>query len=54
VMAKGRMSPPVHTAEASVEQIGEWMSGLFRDEGALREGVTGGGGSVKGAEVAGV
>ena len=29
VMAQGRLSPPVRTAEATVEQIGIWMSGLW-------------------------
>lgn len=32
VMAKGRLSPAVPVAEATVEKIGEWMSGLW--EGA--------------------
>jgi general nucleoside transport system ATP-binding protein len=29
VMAKGRISPSVHIKDATVEQIGEWMSGLW-------------------------
>ena len=29
VIAKGRLSPSVATSEATVEQIGEWMSGLW-------------------------
>jgi simple sugar transport system ATP-binding protein len=29
VMAQGRLSPPLATAEASVEKIGAWMSGLW-------------------------
>jgi len=29
VIAKGRVSPSVPTAEATVAQIGEWMSGLW-------------------------
>jgi len=29
VIAKGRISPSVPVAEATVERIGEWMSGLF-------------------------
>jgi len=29
VIAKGRVSPSVPTADASVEMIGEWMSGLW-------------------------
>jgi simple sugar transport system ATP-binding protein len=29
VIAKGRVSPSIPVAEASVERIGEWMSGLW-------------------------
>jgi ABC-type uncharacterized transport system ATPase subunit len=29
VMARGRMSPDIPTKEATVEQIGVWMSGLW-------------------------
>ncbi len=29
VMARGRLSPSVPSAEATVEQVGEWMSGLW-------------------------
>jgi general nucleoside transport system ATP-binding protein len=29
VMAKGHLSPSVNTKDATVEQIGEWMSGLW-------------------------
>ena len=29
VMAKGRLSPSVARADATVEQIGAWMSGLW-------------------------
>lgn len=29
VMAKGRLSPAIERADASVQQIGEWMSGLW-------------------------
>jgi simple sugar transport system ATP-binding protein len=29
VMAKGRLSPSISRAQATVEQIGEWMSGLW-------------------------
>ena len=29
VIAKGRLSPSLPTAQATVEQIGEWMSGLW-------------------------
>ena len=32
VMARGRMSPPVDTRDATVEQIGAWMSGLWPGE----------------------
>ncbi|MEI7785133.1 MAG: ATP-binding cassette domain-containing protein, partial [Betaproteobacteria bacterium] len=31
VIAKGRLSPPLERAQASVERIGEWMSGLWPD-----------------------
>ena len=33
VIAQGRLSPSVPTAQASVEQIGEWMSGLWQADG---------------------
>jgi general nucleoside transport system ATP-binding protein len=36
VIARGRLSPAVPTAEATVEQIGSWMSGLWHD--ASQEG----------------
>ena len=29
VIAKGRVSPSVPIADATIEQIGEWMSGLW-------------------------
>jgi hypothetical protein len=29
VMARGRLSPSIATADATVELIGEWMSGLW-------------------------
>ena len=29
VVAKGRLSPSVNRADATVQQIGEWMSGLW-------------------------
>jgi general nucleoside transport system ATP-binding protein len=32
VIAQGRMSPSTPTAQASIERIGEWMSGLFTAE----------------------
>ena len=34
VIAQGRMSPSIATADASVERIGEWMSGLWAKEAA--------------------
>ena len=38
VMAQGRLSPPVPTAKASVEMIGQWMSGLWgQQESALAD-----------------
>jgi general nucleoside transport system ATP-binding protein len=32
VMAKGRVSPAIKTVDATVEQIGQWMSGLWKPE----------------------
>jgi simple sugar transport system ATP-binding protein len=32
VIAKGHLSPAVNTKDATVEQIGEWMSGLWDKE----------------------
>ena len=32
VMARGRVSPPLATAQATVAQMGEWMSGLWSQE----------------------
>jgi simple sugar transport system ATP-binding protein len=29
VIAQGKVSPSVPTAEATIEMIGEWMSGLW-------------------------
>jgi len=34
VIARGRVSPPVPTPQATVAQIGEWMSGLWSQEPA--------------------
>jgi len=34
VMANGRVSPAITMAEATVEKIGAWMSGLWQEEGA--------------------
>ena len=31
VIAQGRVSPSVPVAEATIERIGAWMSGLFTD-----------------------
>ena len=32
VIAQGRLSPPVPVAQASIERIGQWMSGLWQQE----------------------
>ena len=32
VIAKGRLSPSVPIGEATIERIGEWMSGLWHEE----------------------
>ena len=37
VIAKGRLSPSVHRRDATVAQIGEWMSGLFDVAGQTGE-----------------
>jgi len=37
VMAQGRMSPSIQAAEASVEMIGEWMSGLWQGAKEAKE-----------------
>lgn len=37
VMARGRVSPSLPTADATVEQIGEWMSGLWPENPPERE-----------------
>ena len=34
VMAGGRLSPPIATRDATVERIGQWMSGLWEPEAA--------------------
>jgi ABC-type uncharacterized transport system ATPase subunit len=34
VISRGRLSPSVPTAQASVESIGAWMSGLWQEEAA--------------------
>jgi len=41
VMAKGRLSPPVETSAATVEQVGVWMSGLWSDAPAEAPSATG-------------
>jgi simple sugar transport system ATP-binding protein len=33
VIARGKLSPSVPMAEATVEKIGEWMSGLWESTG---------------------
>jgi len=38
VIAQGRLSPSIPTAEATIEQIGAWMSGLWGADGAARAG----------------
>jgi simple sugar transport system ATP-binding protein len=38
VMAKGRLSPSMPRSEATVERLGEWMSGLWPDAAAAKEG----------------
>jgi len=37
VIAQGRLSPSVPTAQATIEQIGEWMSGLWPKSAAATE-----------------
>jgi general nucleoside transport system ATP-binding protein len=31
VIAKGKLSPPLARGQASVELVGQWMSGLWHD-----------------------
>jgi ABC-type uncharacterized transport system ATPase subunit len=38
VIAKGRLSPSIKTGEATVEKIGEWMSGLWQTPGVIAAG----------------
>jgi simple sugar transport system ATP-binding protein len=38
VIAKGRLSPSIARAQANVERIGEWMSGLWPQAGNADEG----------------
>ena len=44
VLAKGRLSPSVPRAEATVARIGEWMSGLWNAEVQAHLGAAGAGG----------
>ena len=37
VIARGRVSPSVATVDASVERIGEWMSGLWPATASTKE-----------------
>ena len=39
VIAKGRVSPSVPTAQATVPMIGEWMSGLWPQSGPASNAV---------------
>ena len=39
VIAKGRLSPSLPRAEATVERIGEWMSGLWPAQSGMAQGV---------------
>jgi ABC-type uncharacterized transport system ATPase subunit len=36
VIARGRLSPPIAAAQATREQVGRWMSGLWNDDAAPR------------------
>jgi ABC-type uncharacterized transport system ATPase subunit len=40
VIAQGRVSPPIATADATIELIGEWMSGLWQAGTAARRAAT--------------
>ncbi len=42
VIAKGQVSPSVATSEASIEMIGAWMSGLWRESGRAHGAQVGG------------
>jgi simple sugar transport system ATP-binding protein len=37
VIAQGRLSPPVATRDATVAMMGEWMSGLWAEQGTAEE-----------------
>jgi ABC-type uncharacterized transport system ATPase subunit len=41
VIAKGRMSPSIKRSEATIDQIGQWMSGLWSDGAFPQEAVHG-------------
>lgn len=47
VMAQGRLSPSLATADATVEQLGEWMSGLWDHHGGQHGVPAQGGGHVQ-------
>jgi simple sugar transport system ATP-binding protein len=38
VIARGKLSPSIPLAEATVEKIGEWMSGLWEDAAEVNHG----------------
>jgi simple sugar transport system ATP-binding protein len=38
VIARGKLSPSVPIAQATVEQVGEWMSGLWETAGVVPHG----------------
>lgn len=39
VIAKGRLSPPIKRSQATVDLIGQWMSGLWEQEGPVLQEV---------------
>ncbi|BDG10621.1 ABC transporter [Anaeromyxobacter paludicola] len=41
VIARGRLSPSIPTEDATVELVGEWMSGLWPEPGQPAQGTTG-------------
>jgi simple sugar transport system ATP-binding protein len=38
VIARGRLSPSIPIADATIEKIGEWMSGLWDPAHAVQDG----------------
>ena len=40
VMAKGQLSPSLPRAEATVEKVGQWMSGLWQPDRVMHEGAS--------------